>query len=79
VAFVTLALPQRVYSLRRDNLILAMLTDRQGRGAPDVDLRSHRVYRARVTRSVGFRIRIVEAAGAHTHYAAARRAIAESW
>jgi hypothetical protein len=33
-----------------------MLTDQQGRGAPDVHLRSHRVYRARVTRSVGFRI-----------------------
>src|SRR5262249_61082362 len=45
VAFVTLALPQRVYSLRRDNLrILAMLTDQQGRGAPDVHLRSHPAY-----------------------------------
>src|SRR5262245_28775776 len=76
-----------------------MLTDQQGRGAPDVHLRSHRVYRARVTRS-GFEYlvtlgegdpgllaarpkmprrpqprRIVEAAGAHTHYPAARLAI----
>jgi hypothetical protein len=38
VAFVIVALPQRIYSLRRDNLrILAMPPDQQGRSAPDVD------------------------------------------